>query len=94
MVKDSKVPVIGNICMDQCLIDVTGLDVNIGDEVILFGGNDSNGISIDSVAESLNTINYKITCMVVKRVPRVYIKNGKKINLIDYILMLSTIKKY
>ena len=94
IVRDSKVPVIGNICMDQCLIDVTGLDVNIGDEVILFGGNDSNGISIDSVAESLNTINYEITCMVDKRVPRVYIKNGKKINLIDYILMLSTIKKY
>lgn len=86
MVQGSFVPVIGNICMDQCVIDVSGLDVNIGDEVILFGGNDINGISIDSVADLLNTINYEITCMVDKRVPRVYIKNGEKINLKDYVL--------
>lgn len=86
MVQGSFVPVIGNICMDQCVIDVSGLNVNIGDEVILFGGNDINGISIDSVADLLNTINYEITCMVDKRVPRVYIKNAEKINLKDYIL--------
>ena len=60
MVKTSKVPIIGNICMDQCLIDVSGLDVSMGDEVILFGGNDSNGICIDDVSELLNTINYEI----------------------------------
>lgn len=92
MINDSCVPVIGNICMDQCLIDVTGLDVKIGDEVILFGGNDSSGISIDSVAKSLNTINYEIICMIDKRVPRVYIKNSKKINFKDYVLILSSIK--
>lgn len=86
MVQGSFVPVIGNICMDQCVIDVSGLNVNIGDEVILFGGNDINGISIDSVADLLNTINYEITCMVDKRVPRVYIKNAEKINLKDYVL--------
>ena len=92
MVQGSCVPVIGNICMDQCVIDVSGLNVNIGDEVILFGGNDKNGISIDSVAQSLNTISYEITCMVDKRVPRVYIKNGEKINSKDYVLILSTME--
>ena len=66
--------------------------LNIGDEVTLFGGNDINGISIDSVAQSLNTINYEITCMVDKRVPRVYIKNGEKINSKDYVLILSTME--
>jgi alanine racemase len=89
LVNGIKVPVIGNICMDQCIVDVTGIDVKMGDEVILFGGNDSNGISIDSVAALLNTINYEIVCMVDKRVPRVYIKNGETVNLKDYVLMLS-----
>jgi alanine racemase len=88
-VNGSIVPVIGNICMDQCIIDVTGLDVKMGDEVVLFGGNDSNGISIDSISESLNTINYEIVCMVNKRVPRLYIKDGKEIYFKDYVLIIS-----
>ncbi|MGE0051337.1 MAG: alanine racemase [Arcobacter sp.] len=89
LVNGSIVSVIGNICMDQCIIDVTGLDVKMGDEVVLFGGNDSNGISIDSVADLLNTINYEIVCMIDKRVPRLYIKDGKEIYFKDYILIIS-----
>jgi len=89
MVKDKKVPIIGNICMDQCLIDITGLDVKIGDEVVLFGGNDENGISIDSVSDSLDTINYEIVCMINKRVPRVYIENNEKIYFKDYLQMIT-----
>jgi len=85
MVQGKKMPIIGNICMDQCLIDITGLDVKIGDEVVLFGGNDENGISIDSVSELLFTINYEIVCMVNKRVPRVYIQNNKRVYFIDYL---------
>ena len=89
MVKGVKVPTIGNICMDQCIIDVTGLDVQMGDEVILYGGNDVNGIAINSIAKSLNTINYEIVCMLNKRVPRLYLKDDKKVEYKDYILMLS-----
>lgn len=89
LVNDSIVPIIGNICMDQCIIDVTGLDVKMGDEVVLFGGNNSNGISIDSVADLLNTINYEIVCMIDKRVPRLYIKDGKEIYFKDYVLIIS-----
>ena len=89
MVHKHKVPVIGNICMDQCLIDVSDLNVKMGDEVVLFGGNDSNGISITSVADLLNTINYEIVCMIDKRVPRVYIKNNKNIYFKDYVLITS-----
>lgn len=86
LVKNKKVPVIGNICMDQCILDVTGLDIKRDDEVILFGGNNPNGITIDSVAEKLQTINYEIVCMVSKRVPRVYIKDNQQIKSIDYLL--------
>ena len=89
MVKGMKAPIIGNICMDQCLVDVTGLDVKMGDEVILFGGNDANGISIDSVSDLLNTINYEIVCMIDKRVPRVYIENNKETYSKDYLQIIS-----
>lgn len=91
-IKDKKVPVIGNICMDQCLINVSGLDVKMGDEVVLFGGNNPNGISISSIADLLNTINYEIVCMIDKRVPRLYIKNGEESYSKDYVLMLNSCK--
>ncbi len=89
LVNGIKVPILGNICMDQCIIDVTGLDVKMGDEVVLYGGNNPNGISIDSVSDLLNTINYEIVCMVDKRVPRVYIEHEKAILAKDYVLSLS-----
>lgn len=87
LVKDKKVPVLGSICMDQCIIDVTQLDVKRGDEVVLFGGN-NNKTSIDSIAKLLDTINYEIVCMVNKRVPRVYIKDKKIVEYKDYLLMV------
>jgi len=67
-------PVVGNICMDQCMIDLTDMKrVKLFDEVELFGEN----ISADVLADTLGTINYEITCMVNKRVPRVYLEDGK-----------------
>lgn len=89
IVNGVKVPVVGRICMDQCMIDVTGMDIKAGDEVTIYGGNNPLGISIDSVADALDTINYEIVCMLNKRVPRVYLENGKFIDARDYVLMLS-----
>lgn len=67
------VPVVGSICMDQCMIDLTDVEaVSLYDEVEFFG----NNISADVLADALGTINYEITCMVNKRVPRVFIKDG------------------
>ena len=62
-------PIVGRICMDQCMIDVTDFDVKVGDEVILFGG---EKISIDDAANHLHTINYEITCLISDRVPRIF----------------------
>jgi alanine racemase len=70
--------VVGRICMDQCMIDVTECsNVEIGDEVTLIG--DSNGISnnVDVIAKHLGTISNEVLCMISKRVPRVYTNNGK-----------------
>lgn len=86
-VKGKKVPIIGRICMDQCMVDLSDIEeVNIGDEVILFGYGDDNIIHIDEIANLLGTINYEVVCMIGKRVPRVYIKDGEIINIIDYLL--------
>jgi len=87
LVKGTKVPLVGRICMDQCMIDVTGVDgVSRGDEVVLMGTDGIQTISIDEVAQKLGTINYEIVCMIGKRVPRVYIKNNEIVKIKDYLL--------
>lgn len=86
LIKGVRVPIVGRICMDQCMIDVTGIDdVKVGDEVVLFGEQKGSFISIDELAEKLGTINYEIVCMIGKRIPRVYVKDGSIINIFNYI---------
>ena len=81
IVNGQLAPIVGNICMDQFMIDVTDIDdVKSGDEVILLG--ESNGIKFnaDDLAKCMNSINYEVLCLLKKRVPRAYIKNGKIIH--------------
>lgn len=77
--------VIGRICMDQFMVDVTHIeDVKIEDNVILMGSNNFNNnfnISVEELANLQGTINYEIVCNIGKRVPRVFIKNNKKLKL-------------
>ncbi|MDD6483519.1 MAG: alanine racemase [Clostridiales bacterium] len=86
MIADGKkVPIIGRICMDQCMIDVTSVNnISKGDEVIIFG---SEEVTIDDMAAWLDTINYEIACMISKRIPRVYLRNGKAVKTLDYLSM-------
>ncbi len=70
MVRGHRVPFVGNICMDQSMIDITGLDVKEGDAVEIFGQN----ISVIDVADSIQTIPYEILTSVSSRVKRVYFK--------------------
>jgi alanine racemase len=86
IVKGKFAPIIGSICMDQCMIDVTGIDgVNIGDEVILIGEDGENKFTADTVAALIGTISYEVVCMISKRVPRVYIKEGKVVKVRNYV---------
>lgn len=86
LVNGIRVPVVGRICMDQCMLDVTKAgDVKVGDEVVLFGYQKDSFISIDEIAEKLGTINYEIVCMIGKRVPRVYIKDEKIVHIVNFI---------
>lgn len=69
-------PIIGRICMDQCMIAADDLQVSVGDIVTLFGKDESAALSIDQVASWLGTINYEVVCMIGKRVPRHYHRRG------------------
>jgi alanine racemase len=85
-IKGKRVPVVGRICMDQCMLDVTDVeDVKIGDEVVLLGYGEGHP-DADEIGEKLNTISYEVLCMVGRRIPRVYIKNGDIVNIKDYLL--------
>jgi alanine racemase len=70
-----KCPVVGNICMDQCMVDVTDVpEVHVGDEVIVMGSDGVNTVSADYIAEMTGTINYEITCAFGQRLPKVYVR--------------------
>lgn len=80
-------PVVGRICMDQCMIDITNIEgVKVGDEVILIGEDGYNNvITADDIANQLGTISYEVVCAVSKRVPRVYKKGGKIMKVRNYV---------
>lgn len=89
LIHGQRARVVGRVCMDQTMIDVTDCDaVRIGDEVTLFGHSGEAFLSIDEVAEIMGTINYEVVCLITKRVPRVYGQNGRvghtKNAVIDY----------
>lgn len=80
-------PVVGRVCMDQIMLDVTGIpDVKMGDEVVVFGHQKDQILPIEELAEILGTINYELTCVITKRVPRVFLKDGNVIGVVDHIL--------
>ncbi|MDI6617988.1 MAG: alanine racemase [Clostridiales bacterium] len=86
IVNGKLAPVVGNICMDQCMVDVTDAgDVNIGDEAVIMGKQGDINISAEDIASQIGTINYEVVCMFSKRVPRVYIRDGKAIKVKSYV---------
>jgi len=76
IISNSFAPVVGRVCMDQFMVDITQIQQSVqpGDEAILFGTNDKGlEVSVDEIAQITGTINYEIVCMVSKRVPKKYI---------------------
>ena len=64
-------PIVGRVCMDSCMVDVTNIPCHEGDEVVIFGG---EGGSVVDMAERLDTIPYEIMTSVSRRVKRIYVK--------------------
>lgn len=75
LIRGQYAPIVGNICMDQFMVDVTNIKgVSLEDEVVLFGKQGEREIPVEEIASILGTINYEIVCMIGKRVPRVYVR--------------------
>lgn len=90
IVNGNYADVVGRICMDQCMIDVTDIEkVSMNSEVTIMGEYDKKGrklsITADDIAKELGTISYEILCMISKRVPRVYIQGGKVVEVKNYV---------
>lgn len=73
LVSGTRARQVGRICMDLCMVDVTGIPCAVGDTVTIFGRDGDGFIPIEEVAEKAGTISYEITCALTERVPRVYI---------------------
>ena len=78
---------VGRVCMDQIMLDVTDIPgVQDGDVVTLLGRDgQGNEIDINEVGALCGTIGYEVVCLIGKRVPRVYLKDGKQVGVVDYI---------
>ena len=72
LVRGKRVPVVGSVCMDMTMIDVTGLDVAPGDEVVIVGAQEDDEIGMREIAASIGTIPYELLCRVGTRIERVY----------------------
>mgnify|MGYP001010569595 CR=1 FL=1 len=73
IVHGKKVPVIGNVCMDQCMVQLdTVPEANVGDEAVLIGSQENAKITVEEVAKIWQTVNYELVCGLADRLPRVY----------------------
>lgn len=88
LVNGQFAPIVGTICMDQCMVDITHVDgpVEVGDEVVLIGKQGDREITAEEVATLIGTIPYETVCVVGKRVPRVYLRNGEVVNVMNYLV--------
>lgn len=70
-------PITGRVCMDQFMVDITGIDAKVGDTVVLVGKSGSKELSMEEVSENAYSFNYELPCRVARRVPRTYYRDGK-----------------
>ncbi len=82
LIRGRRAPIIGRVTMDVTMVDVDALpEVEVGDEVVLFGKQGDEEITVDEVAGRVGTINYEVICGIGKRVTRVYVRRGETIGL-------------
>lgn len=84
LINGKRADILGRVCMDQLMVDVTDVEGVTEDSVVtLFGFDQNEFLGVDELAQMSETINYELVCLVGKRVPRVYIKNGKQVAVVD-----------
>jgi alanine racemase len=88
LINGESAPIVGRICMDQCMADISELNnrVDVGDEVVIVGHQGNCHIDIEQIASAMGTINYEAVCIIGKRIPRVYLKDGKVAGVLNYLI--------
>lgn len=85
LIHGQKAPVIGRICMDQFMVDVSEIpEVAVGDRVTLIGKDGQQAITMEEIGEISGRFNYEFACDLGKRIPRIFYKNGEEISNRDY----------
>lgn len=84
-VNGQTAPIVGRICMDQCMLDISDIEgAQVGNEVVLLGGNGS--CSAANFATTAGTISYEVVCDIGKRVPRLFLENGHIVDQLNYLV--------
>ena len=81
LIHGKKAPIVGRVCMDQFMVDVTEIEnVLVGDEVTLIGSDGQEKITVEELGELSGRFNYELVCDLGPRIPRVYLKNGIQVD--------------
>lgn len=87
LIHGKKAPILGRICMDQMMVDVTEIpDVAVGSRVVLVGRDREQAISVEEIAEAAGSFNYEFICGISRRVPRYYLRDGQISHTVHYLL--------
>ncbi len=91
LIRGRRVPVAGTICMDQCMVSLKSFgkeaeEIGGSEEVVLIGSQSGSSITADELASWLGTINYEVVCMIAGRVPRLYVRGGNHVRLVNSLL--------
>jgi alanine racemase len=79
LIYGKRVPIIGNVCMDQCMVNLDDIpQAAVGDEVVIIGTQNGAEISATEIADDWGTINYEVLCGLAARMPRNYLKTNKE----------------
>ena len=87
LIHGKKAPILGRICMDQMMVDVTDIpDTQVGDKVVLVGTDGAETITMEAISAAADTFNYEFVCGISRRVPRYYCRDGEIVHQVHYLL--------
>ena len=87
LIRGRRAPILGRVCMDQMMVDITDVpDVKIDDPVVLVGSDGNDVITMEEIAAAADSFNYEFVCGISRRVPRRYRQNGQIIKTVHYLL--------
>ena len=87
LIRGKKAPILGRICMDQMMVDVTDIPgAALNDRVVLVGSDGDASITMEQIAAAADSFNYEFVCGISRRVPRIYVRGGKTVHSVRYLL--------